>query len=69
MTLILALSVAFLFFLKAPKVAEANFLRERTDSIMVSTLPHHNETNDRAAGDTRENLNNHDDAIEALLDK
>jgi len=66
MTLILGGSVAFLFFLKAPKVAEANFLRERTDSIIVSALPRH----DRANEGKRGNSNDHDDddAIEALLE-
>jgi hypothetical protein len=41
MSTILALSTGFLFLLKKPKVAETNYLRERTDSIVVSVLPHH----------------------------
>lgn len=41
MSTILAVSTSFLFLLKKPKVAETNYLRERTDSIVVSVLPHH----------------------------
>jgi len=41
MTTILSLSTLFLFYLKLPNVAEANYLRERTDSVIVSSLPKH----------------------------
>jgi hypothetical protein len=68
MTTILALSTLFLFFLKLPKVAETNYLRERTDSIMISALPKHD-----AGHKPNQNINNINEDqsnrfIDSLLD-
>lgn len=58
MTTILSLSTLFLFYLRLPKVAEANYLRERTDSVIVSALPKH---------ETASNIEDNDGA-ERILD-
>jgi hypothetical protein len=43
MSIILIFATIFLFFLKLPHIAESNFLRERTDSVIVSALPKRHE--------------------------
>jgi hypothetical protein len=39
MFIILVTATVYMFFLKLPHVAPSNFLRERTDSIVISALP------------------------------
>lgn len=39
MFIILGVSTVFLFYLRMPTIAKTNFLRERTDSIIISSLP------------------------------
>ncbi len=60
MSVIMTISAGCLFLLRSPAVAETNNLRERTDSIMISALPHALETNTVSSKED-------DDAIERLL--
>ena len=63
MTIILSLSVLLLFFLKLPQVAETNYLRERTDSIMISALPRHETPTPKPTKDINNSYNDESNRI------
>ena len=66
MFIILGLATIYMFYLKMPSVAQTNFLRERTDSIVISALPKRNHD---APASSLEPINgeNDEDRMDALL--
>lgn len=64
MFIILGLATIYMFYLKMPSVAQTNFLRERTDSIVVSALPKRNHD---AVSSNQINDENDEDRMDALL--
>ena len=69
MSTILALSTGFLFLLKKPKVAETNYLRERTDSIVISALPHHQRPSNQGGINNTLMGDDFNQTVDSLLDR
>ena len=61
MFIILGVATVYMFFLKLPHIAPTNFLRERTDSIVISSLPR------RGGGSNFDIIENDSDRMDALL--
>jgi hypothetical protein len=65
MFIILGVATIYMFYLKMPTVAQTNFLRERTDSIVISALPKRN--HDDPATSNHINYENDEDRLDSLL--